>query len=180
MNVVSWLPAGSLQGELTCIWALLRSVAVPQEEAGTWLSPVYLFPAIWAQECLLQAREYLQPLCQLSAGEKLSEPLRTLWVSICSNALLCLVSVSFKCHQHFSTVHQELPGLVKQWKGLHSLPCSGWASPYPDFAEIKFAAALRLRLFSEESFPASSPLHSMACLQNLICPFSKYLGVLHC
>lgn len=54
MNIVSWLPASSLQSELTCIWDLLGSVDVPQEEAGTWLSPVYPFLAVWAQECLLQ------------------------------------------------------------------------------------------------------------------------------
>lgn len=56
MKVVSWLPASSLQDECTCIWPLLRSVAVPQEEAGSWLSPVYPFQAICTQECLLQAQ----------------------------------------------------------------------------------------------------------------------------
>lgn len=39
-NVVSWLPASSLQGELTCVWAHLGSVVVPQAEEGSWLFPV--------------------------------------------------------------------------------------------------------------------------------------------
>lgn len=91
-----------------------------------------------------------------------------------------LASVCFEHHLRLRTVCQMSPGCVKQWKGVHSLPCTDCTSPLPCQCRNQFLAALRPHLVSEESFQDSSYSHCVACLQNFICPIPRYPGVLCC
>lgn len=46
-----------------------------------------------------------------------TQPLRTLWVSIYSNALLCLESVCFECHPHFNTLLSTITWICETVEG---------------------------------------------------------------